>query len=146
MVGPAKGDGDLGPGAIAGVGDGVFYVNGEHPTGGELPISSVLSGGKAPEDSGNHFVVTLEGILVVPRWSAASGSIIVVVVQLFGLELLSQAEAILHLMLGVLVERARAIEDLLVLLIIVVLGSRLINSGDDMVWSAAAILTRLGAF
>ena len=49
-------------------------------------------------------------------------------------------------MLGVLMERARAIEDLLVLLVIVALGSRLVNSGDDMVWSAAVILTRLGAF
>ena len=49
-------------------------------------------------------------------------------------------------MFGVLMERARAIEDLLVLLIVVALGSRLVNSGDDMVWSAAAILTRLGSF
>ena len=44
-------------------------------------------------------------------------------------------------MLGVLVERAWAFKDLLVLLIIVVLGSRLVNSGDDMVWSAVATLT-----
>ena len=49
-------------------------------------------------------------------------------------------------MLGVLVERARAIEDLLVLLIVVVLDARFINSGDDVVWPAAAILTRLGSF
>ena len=49
-------------------------------------------------------------------------------------------------MLGVLVERAWAIKDLLVLLVIVALGSRLVNSGDDMVWSVAAILTRLGSF
>ena len=67
LVGPAKGDGDLGPGALARVGDGVFRVDGEHSAGGELPISSVLSGGEAPEDGGDHFVVILEGIVVVPR-------------------------------------------------------------------------------
>ena len=49
-------------------------------------------------------------------------------------------------MLGVLVERAQAIEDLLVLLVIVALGARFIDSGDDMVWLAAVILTRLGSF
>ena len=57
--------------------------------GGELPISSALSSGKAPKDSGNHFVVILEGVVVVPRWSVASGSIVGVVVQLLLLELLS---------------------------------------------------------
>ena len=49
-------------------------------------------------------------------------------------------------MLGVLVERAWAIEDLLVLLIIVALGARFINGGDNVVRPAAAILTRLGSF
>ena len=49
-------------------------------------------------------------------------------------------------MLGVLVERTWAVEDLLVLLIVVALGSRFINGDDDMVWPAAAILTRLGSF
>ena len=49
-------------------------------------------------------------------------------------------------MLGVLVERAWAIEDLLVLLVVVTLGARFINGGDDVVWSAAAILTRFGSF
>ena len=49
-------------------------------------------------------------------------------------------------MLGILVERAWAIEDLLVLLIIVALGARLIDGGDDVVWLAAAILARLGSF
>ena len=88
----------------------------------------------------------LEGVVVAPRWSVASGFVVVVVVWLFGLEFLSQAEAILHLMLGVLVERAQAIEDLLVLLVIVALGARFVNSGDDMIWSAAAILTRFGSF
>ena len=48
-------------------------------------------------------------------------------------------------MLGILVERARAVEDLLILLVVVALGSRLVNSGDDMVWLVAAILTRLRA-
>jgi len=62
------------------------------------------------------------------------------------LELLSLAETVLHLVLDVLVERARAFEDLLVLLVIVALGARFVDSGDDMVWSAAAILTRLGSF
>ena len=80
-------------GAIAGVGDDVFRANGEHPAGGELPISSALGGGEALEDGGDHFVMILEGVVVVPRWSAASGSVVVVVVQLFSLELLSQAVA-----------------------------------------------------
>ena len=65
-----------------------------------------LNGGEAPEDSGDHFVVILEGVIIVPRWSATSGSVVVVVVLLFGLELLSQAKAVLHLVLVVLVERA----------------------------------------
>ena len=114
--------------------------------GGELPFSSALDGGEATEDGGDNLVVILEGIVIASRWSAASGTIIVVVVWLFGLEFLSQAEAILHLMLGVLVERAWAIEDLLVLLIVVTLGARFINGGDDVVWPAVAILTRLGSF
>ena len=81
LVGPTEGDGDLGPGAIARVGDGVFHIDGEHPAGGELPISSALDGGKAPKDSGDHFVMILEGVVVVvPRWSAASGSVVVVVI------------------------------------------------------------------
>ena len=80
LLGPAEGDGDLRPGAIAGVGDGVFRVDGEHPTSGELPISSTLGGGEAPEDGGDHFDVTLEGVVVASRWSVASGSIIVVIV------------------------------------------------------------------
>ena len=75
----------------------------------------------------------LEGNVVVPRWSAASGSIVVVVVQRFSLELLSQAEVVLHLVLAVLVERAWAFEDLLVLLVIVALGARFVNGGDDIV-------------
>ena len=48
-------------------------------------------------------------------------------------------------MLAVFVERARAFKDLLVLLVIVALGTRFVDSGDDMVWSVAAILTRLGS-
>ena len=50
----------------------------------------------------------LEGVIVVPRWSATSGSVVVVVVLLFGLELLSQAKAVLHLVLAILVEGAHA--------------------------------------
>ena len=49
-------------------------------------------------------------------------------------------------MLGVLVERAWAIEDLFVLLIIAALGVRFIDGGDDVVWPAATILARLGSF
>ena len=49
-------------------------------------------------------------------------------------------------MFGVLVKRARAIEDLLVLLIVVALGTRLTDGDDDVVWPAAAILARLGSF
>ena len=88
----------------------------------------------------------LESIVVAPRWSAASSSIISIVVLLLVLELLSQAEAVLHLVFGVLVKRAWAIEDLLVLFVVVALGVRLTNDGDDVVWLAAAILARLGSF
>ena len=49
-------------------------------------------------------------------------------------------------MFGVLVKRARAIEDLLVLLIIVALGARLTDGSDDVVWPTAAILARPGSF
>ena len=80
LVGPVEGDGDLGLGAIAGVGDDVFHVDNEHPVGGELPISSALSGSEATEDGGDHFVMILEGIVVAPRWSAFSSSVVVVVV------------------------------------------------------------------
>ena len=144
LVGPAKGDGDLRLGAITGVGDGVFRVDGEHPTGGELLITSALGGGGAPEDGGDHFVMILEGVVVVPRWSATSGSIVVVL--LLSLELLSQAKAVLHLVLAVLCGGGMAFEDLLVLLIIVALGVRFINGNDDVVWSAMAILTSSGPF
>ena len=95
---------------IAGVGDGVFCIDGEHPVGGELSISSTLDGGEPPKDSGNNFVMILEGIVVVPRWSATSSSVVIVVILLFGLELLSQAKTVLHLVLAVLVEGARAFE------------------------------------
>ena len=141
LVSPAEGDGDLRPGAIARVGDGVFRIDSEHPAGGELLISSALSGGKAPKDVGDHFVMILEGIVVVPRWSTTYGSIVVVVVQLFSLELLSQAKVVLLVVLAILVERARTLKDLLVLLIIVVLGTRFINGGDNVVLLAAVILT-----
>ena len=73
----------------------------------------------------------LEGIIVVPRWLETSGFVIVVL--LFGLELLIQAKAVLHLVLAILVERTWAFEDLLVLLIIVALGARFINGGK--MWS-----------
>ena len=75
----------------------------------------------------------LEGIVVPSRWSVTSSSVVVVIVWLFGLEFLSQAETVLHLMLGVLVEGAWAIEDLLVLLIIVTLGTWLIDVGNKVV-------------
>ena len=42
-------------------------VVGEHPAAGELPISSTLSGGEAPEDGDGHFVMILEGVVVAPR-------------------------------------------------------------------------------
>jgi len=61
-------------------------------------------------------IVVLEGIVIAPRWLAASSSVVGVVVQLSVLELISQTNAFLHFMLGVLVERAWAIEDLLVCL------------------------------
>ena len=46
-------------------------VDSEHPASGEFSISSVLDGVKAPEDSGDHFVVILEDVIVVPRWLAS---------------------------------------------------------------------------
>ena len=73
-------------------------------------------------------------------------SIVVVVVFLFVLEFLSQTKAVLHLVLVVLVERAQAFEDLFVLLIVVAFGMRFVNGGDDVVWSAVAILTSFGPF
>ena len=133
LVGPTKGYGDLRPWAIARVGDGVFCSDGEHPSGGELPFSCALSGGEAPEDGGDHLVVILEGIVIAPRWPATFVSVVGVIVQLLVLELLSQAKAVRHLMLGILVERAWAIEDFLVLLVVVALGARFINGGDDVV-------------
>ena len=90
--------------------------------------------------------MVLEGIVIAPRWSATSGSVVGVVVQLFVLELFSQTEAVLHLVLGVLMERAWAVKDLPVLLVVVALGVRFIDGSDGVVWSVAAILTRLGPF
>ena len=75
----------------------------------------------------------LEGIVVAPRWSATSSSIVGVVVQLLVLELLSQTKAVLHLVFGVLVKRAWAVEDLLVRFVVVVVGARFTDSGDDVV-------------
>ena len=60
----------------------------------------------------------------------------------FLLELLSQTEAVFHLVFGVLVQGARTIEDLLVLLIVVTFCVRLIDVGNKVIWSAAVILTR----
>jgi hypothetical protein len=90
--------------------------------------------------------VILEGVIVVPRWLATFGSIVVVVVLLFGLELFSQAKPVLHLMLAILVEGAWAFDDFLVLLIVVTFGTRFINGGDDVVWSTVAILTSFRPF
>ena len=85
LVGPTKGNGDLRPGAIAVVGNDVFCVDGEHPASGELPFSFALGGGEAPKDGGNHLVMILEGIVVAPKWSAASGAIVVIIVWLSSL-------------------------------------------------------------
>ena len=109
-------------------------------------ISFVLDGGEAPEDSADHFVMILEGVIVILGWSVTSGSIVVVIVLLFVLELLSYAKTVLNLVLAVLVEGARAFEDFLVLFVVVTFGVRFVNSGDDVVWSAAAILTGSGSF
>ena len=130
----------------AGVGGDIFRSDGEHPPGGEISFSSALGGGEAPEDGGDHLIVILEGIVIAPRWSATSVPAIGVLVQLFVLELHGQTEAVFHLVFGVLVEGARAVEDLLVLLVVVTLGTRLIDGSNKVVWPAAAILTRLGSF
>ena len=70
--------------------------------GGELPFPSALVGGKTPKDGGDHLVMVLESIIIIPRWSASSIPSIVVVV-LFLLELLSQSEVVFHLVFDVLV-------------------------------------------
>jgi hypothetical protein len=49
-------------------------------------------------------------------------------------------------MLVILVERAWAIEDLLVLHVVVALGARFINGSDDVVWLVLEILIKLGSF
>ena len=49
-------------------------------------------------------------------------------------------------MFSILVEGAWAIEDLLVLLVVVALGARLIDGSDEVVWPAVVILTGLGSF
>ena len=72
LVGPAEGDGDLGPWVIAGVGGGIFRSDGEHPPGSELLFSSTLDGGEALEDGGDHLVMVLEGVVIAPRWSTTS--------------------------------------------------------------------------
>ena len=108
--------------------------------GGELQFSSTLSGGEAPKDSGDHLIVVLKGIVVAPRWSATSGSIVGVVIEPLVLELLSQTNAVLHLVFGILMKRARAIEDLLVLFVVVELGVRLTDSGNNVFWLTAVIL------
>jgi molybdopterin biosynthesis enzyme MoaB len=76
--------------------------------------------------------VVLKGVVVVPRWSATSSSIVGVVIEPLVLELPGQTNAILHLVFSVLVKRAHAIKDLLVLFIVVTLGTRLANSGNDV--------------
>ena len=43
LVSLAEGDGDLGPGAIARVGDDIFRVDGEHPMGGGCPLKMVAT-------------------------------------------------------------------------------------------------------
>jgi len=47
---------------------------------------------------------------------------------------------------AVLVEGAWSFKDLLVLLIVFTLGTRFVDSGDDVVWSTMAILTSFGPF
>ena len=109
LVGPAEGDGDLRLWAITRVGGGVFYSDGKHPLCGELPFSSAFGGSKAPEDGGDHLIMVLKGVVVVPRWSATSGSIIGIVIEPLVLELPGQTNAVLHLVFGVLVKRTQAI-------------------------------------
>ena len=85
--------------------------------------------------------MVLEGVIIIPWWSASSVPTIVIVV-LFLLEFLSQTKAIFHLVFGVLVQGARTVQNLFVLLVVVTLCARLIDVGNKVIWSAAAILTR----
>ena len=55
--------------------------------GGELLFSSAFSGGEAPEDGGDHLIVVLKGVVVVPRWLVTSVSIVGIVVEPLVLEL-----------------------------------------------------------
>ena len=66
--------------AMARVGDSVLHSDIEHPPCSKLPLSSALSGGEAPKDGGDHLIVVLEGIVIAPRWSVASGSVVGVIV------------------------------------------------------------------
>ena len=101
--------------------------------GGELLFPYALVGGETPKDGGDHLVMILKSIAIAPRWSAASVPAVGVVVELFVLELLGQAKAVFHLMLYVLVERARTVKDLLILLVVVALSARLIDGNDEVV-------------
>ena len=109
---------------------------------GKLPFPLTLSGGEAPEDGGDHLIVVLKGVVVVPRWSATSCSIVGIIVEPHVLELPGKTNAVLHLVFGVLVKRARAVKYLLVLLVVVTLGARLTSGGEDVFWPAAVILAR----
>ena len=71
-----------------------------------------------------------------------SGSIVGVVIEPLVLELPGQTNAVLHLVFGVLVKRAWAVKDLLVLFVVVVLGARLTDGSNDVFWPAVVILAR----
>ena len=76
--------------------------------------------------------MVLKGVVVVHRWSATSSSIVGVVIEPLVLELPSYTNVVLHLMFGILMKRAWAVEDLLVLLVVVMLHARLTNGGEDV--------------
>jgi hypothetical protein len=116
----------------------------EDSAGGELPIPPAFSGGDPSEDGGYHLIVVLEGGVVVFRWSVLLVLIIVAVILLLVLEFLGEAVAVLHLVLGIFVERTGSIQDLLVLLVVAPLGVGFTDRGDVVVWSASTKLGRFG--
>lgn len=105
----------------------------------------IFSGGETFEDGGDHLIMVLEGVVVVPRWSASTVAIVFGVILLIILEFLGQPHAVLHLVFGALVERAWSFKDFLVLLIVVALGAGLVDRSNDILLSVAAKLSCSGA-
>lgn len=85
----------------------------------------------------------MKGVSCNPRTLGILAAIICGVIALLILlitEGLGYAKALPHHVLVVLMIRAWSIEELLLLCVIVVLSARLLDGGDDVVWSVATKL------